>query len=83
MNDLLNKTFLNCEKYFKNNKIEYRISKIDNFSFCLRSDMRINRVNLHLKSNKNFKESMTIVNDIMEYIEKNKDKITVIKLENF
>lgn len=68
--------------YLDDNKISYRIRKIDDHSFMLKKDLRPHRVNLDLKSNKNFKQTDDL-NEIMEFIEKNKDKIIITHLEYF
>lgn len=87
LDNLLNKTLLNAERFFG---LDYRIIKIDNYGFILEDDLYYDRANLVLKSNKNFNQiNEEIINegmyfkDVMEYIENNKDSIIVIGIEYF
>lgn len=78
---ILKQTLSTTERFFKTNNISYRISKIDDCSLSLKKDLRFNRIDLELKSLKNFKDIIdynTTNTAVLDYIENNKDIITVI-----
>ena len=72
--NLIDNTLLNAELFCENNNLTYRISKIDNCSFVLTDDAVYNRLDLYIKSDKNFNRCEPFDNNyeenstkIMEY----------------